>query len=369
MRNRAARDFQSGILSTAPDGIVATGAAAFVASDRDFVGRDSCNRPGRNSYCNLVRPSLILLRRLSYVTIVLAYLQIVFGAIVRITGSGLGCGDHWPDCYGSFAPTERGLGLLIEISHRYGAAILSTAVFVFAVAAFVKRDERGVAGPGGLLRVALAAAGLVVTAALLGAATVKLELNPALIVTHLAIAISLLGVLSLAVIRSGGFGARSNMSGSSDRTARAAMIAVGLGALTLILGALTANIPSAAVACGGFPWCRSVTAGGTPLVVQIIHRTVAFLLFGHLWGVSMALPKRNEPRVLVVAARFAFGFAILQVLIAAAMVEMHLPLVLRSLHQAIGTLVWLAICVFAGLSRVASPERSSARANLVVEPA
>ncbi|HUQ18724.1 MAG TPA: COX15/CtaA family protein [Gemmatimonadaceae bacterium] len=310
-----------------------------------------------------------MLRRLSYVTLALAYLQIVFGAIVRITGSGLGCGNHWPDCYGSFAPTERGLGLLIEISHRYGAAILSTAVFVFAIVASVKRDERGVGGPGGVLRAALAAAGLVVCAALLGAATVKLELNPALIVSHLAIAISLLGVLSVAVIRTGGFGAQSNLGGSSDRTSRAAMVAVALGAFTLVLGALTANIPSAPVACGGFPWCRTVNAGGTPLVIQIIHRTVAFLLFGHLWGVSMALPKRNEPRVLVVAARLAFGLAILQILIAAAMVEMHLPLVLRSLHQATGTLVWLAICVFAGLSRVASPQRSAARANLVVEPA
>jgi heme A synthase len=112
-----------------------------------------------------------------------------------------------------------------------------------------------------------------------------------------------------------------------------------------------------------------VNAGGTPLVVQIVHRTIAFLLFGHLWGVAMALPRRNEPRPIILAARVAFGFAILQVLVAAAMVEMHLPLVLRSLHQATGTLVWLAICVFAGLSRVASPERSTARADLVAEPA
>ena len=83
----------------------------------------------------------------------------------------------------------------------------------------------------------------------------------------------------------------------------------------------------------------------------------------------MGVARRKEARPIITAARFAFGFAILQVLIAAAMVEMHLPLVLRSLHQATGTLVWLAICVLAGLSRVASPERSPARANLVAEPA
>ena len=75
------------------------------------------------------------IRRLAYATLALAYLQIVFGAIVRITGSGLGCGDHWPDCYGSFTPVHRGFALLIEISHRYGAAALSTAVLALVLLA------------------------------------------------------------------------------------------------------------------------------------------------------------------------------------------------------------------------------------------
>ena len=34
------------------------------------------------------------------VALVIGFAQVVFGAIVRITGSGLGCGDHWPDCFG-----------------------------------------------------------------------------------------------------------------------------------------------------------------------------------------------------------------------------------------------------------------------------
>jgi len=34
------------------------------------------------------------IRRLSYVALLIAFAQIVFGAIVRITGSGWGCGEH-----------------------------------------------------------------------------------------------------------------------------------------------------------------------------------------------------------------------------------------------------------------------------------
>jgi heme A synthase len=312
---------------------------------------------------------LKVVRRIAYVALTLAYLQIVFGAIVRITGSGLGCGDHWPDCYGSYTPTERGLGLIIEISHRYGAALLSTAVFALAIVAFIKRDERGIGGAGGVLRSSLAAAGLVVSAALLGAVTVKLELNPGIVVAHLAIAMSLLGILAVTVIRAGGLGALSNLSGATDRTWRASRVAVGLAALTLLMGALTANFPDAAASCGGFPWCRTINGSGTPLIIQIIHRTVAFLLFGHLWGVAAALPRRREPRALVIAARTTFGLAIVQILIAAAMVEMSLPLALRSLHQAAGTLVWLSVCVLAALALIASPERSHARAEFAPEPA
>lgn len=305
---------------------------------------------------------MIALRRLAYATLGLAYLQVVFGAIVRITGSGLGCGDHWPDCYGSYTPAHRGLGLLIEISHRYGAAALSTAVVVLALAAYLKRAEPGVGGDGGVLRPSLLAVGLVVLAALLGGVTVKLGLNPFVIVTHLAIAMSLLAVLAVTAIRAGGFGAGTDTIGATRRTWRAAVAAVTLTFVALVLGALTANFPGAAVSCGGFPWCRSVQGGGAALTIQITHRLVAFLLFGHLLGVAISVSRRNEPRVLVRAARFAFGAVVLQVLIAAAMVEMHLPTVLRSLHQAAGTLLWLSVCVLAGLARIAAPaaKRSSA---------
>ena len=309
------------------------------------------------------------IRRLAYATLALAYLQIVFGAIVRITGSGLGCGDHWPDCYGSFTPVHRGFALLIEISHRYGAAALSTAVLALVLLALFNRKLPGVGGRGGVLRPSLLAMMLVVLAALIGAATVKLSLNALVVASHLAIAMSLLAVLSVTVLRSGGFGARADMSGATPRTWRAAVIAIVLASLTLILGALTANLPDAAVACGGFPWCRSVESTGTGLAVQITHRVVAFLLFGHLWGIAAAIPRRGEPRVVVLAARIAFGAAILQLLIAAAMVEMHLPPVLRSLHQAAGTFVWLSVCIFAGLARIASPPAATEKRALATAAA
>ena len=291
------------------------------------------------------------LRRLSYTALALAFAQIVFGAIVRITGSGMGCGDHWPKCAGQWFPPHDRIDLIIEITHRYIALALTIVVIGLFLTAFRDRRKPGVGGPGGVLRPTGIAAGLVVTAALLGAVTVKMLLNPFVIVAHLTIAMSLLATLAVAVSRAGGFAASADLSAASPRTWRSARAAVVLTLLVLIFGALTANLPDAAASCGGFPWCRTIASHGTGLYVQVTHRILAFLLFGHLIGVAIATSRRNEPTVIIRSARIALGAAILQILVAAAMIEMHFPPAFRSLHQAFGTLVWLSVVVLAIIAR------------------
>src|SRR6478672_10883128 len=291
------------------------------------------------------------LRRLSYTALALAFAQIVFGAIVRITGSGMGCGDHWPKCAGQWFPPHDRLDLIIEITHRYIALALTIVVIGLFLTALRDRRKPGVGGPGGVLRPAGIAAGLVVTAALLGAITVKMLLNPFVIAAHLTIAMSLLATLAVAVSRAGGFAANADLSGASPRSWRSARAAVVLTLVVLIFGALTANLPDAAASCGGFPWCRTVVSHGTGLYVQVTHRILAFLLFGHLIGIAISTAKRKEPAVIVRTARLALGAAILQILVAAAMIEMHFPPTYRSLHQAFGTLLWLSVVVLAIITR------------------
>src|SRR3954466_11495086 len=160
------------------------------------------------------------LRRLSYTALVLAFAQIVFGAIVRITGSGMGCGDHWPKCQGQWFPPHDRIDLIIEISHRYIAFALSIVVVGLFLTALRDRKKGGVGGKGGVLRPTGIAAALVVTAALLGAVTVKMGLNPFVIVAHLTVAMSLLATLAIAVSRAGGFAANDDLSSASPRTWR-----------------------------------------------------------------------------------------------------------------------------------------------------
>lgn len=303
------------------------------------------------------------LRRLGLVALFLGFAQVVFGAVVRITGSGLGCGDHWPDCYGVYTPAHRGMALLIEISHRYGAAALSIAVLALFIAAWTKRDEEGVGGPNGALRPAGAALALVIAAALFGAVTVKLGLATPIVVTHLAIAMTLLAVLVEVVVRSGGFTRRPlPHPAQPSRLLGSARAALGLAFITVLFGAITANTAGGPFSCLGFPWCRAGMTGGAPLAIQIVHRVLAFLLFGHLLGMMIGARKREPGSIVAKAATVAFALVAFQLLVGAALVEMRLPMGLRSFHQAMGTLVWVGVAAVHALAR----ERRS-RGSLVAD--
>ncbi len=302
------------------------------------------------------------LRRLSYAALALSVVHIIFGAIVRISGSGFGCGDDWPKCEGAWFPPLDRPDLIIEYFHRVLASVLSLVIVVLLVLAFRRRSDPVVGGRGGVLRAAILASIVVVVTALFGAVIVKLELqNRLVVVTHLVLAMVLIAALVAAALRAGGFGAHgvaplreagSARASVSLKTARVATIGAALTLIVILFGALTANFPGAAESCLGFPHCRvAMQSVGGLLHLQLTHRVLAFLLLFHMIGAAIAIGKRGEARQVVTAARVAAAAIILQILVAAAMVETRLPPTLQSVHQAVGTLVWVAVIVFALLAR------------------
>jgi heme A synthase len=94
----------------------------------------------------------------------------------------------------------------------------------------------------------------------------------------------------------------------------------------------------------------AVVVGGAPLYIQVAHRILAFLLLGHLIGIVIGVRKRGEARAISNAVWTALGIVILQVFVAGAMVGMHLPPTLRSLHQAVGTALWISVVTLAALA-------------------
>jgi heme A synthase len=311
------------------------------------------------------------LRRPAYAAFVVACLHLVFGAIVRISGSGMGCGDHWPRCYGRWFPPLNRPDLIIEVSHRYLASILLLTLVALLVMAWRRRGDAGVGGPGGVLRAAALAVTLGLTAALLGAVTVKLGNAPIATLAHWTVAMSLVAAVVAAVVRAGGFGgAAARLGGASLRAARGSFAAAGMALVTVVMGGLTAKYPGAAVACRAFPLCGAdpaVTAGAVH--VQVTHRVLAVLLILHLVGLTLGLRRRRESPVVRRAATIALSLGVLQLLVAGAMIGLRLPRVLRSLHEATGVSIWIATFALATLARIASRgERVASRAGSPPEP-
>jgi heme A synthase len=60
-------------------------------------------------------------------------LVILWGAYVRATGSGAGCGAHWPLCNGEVIPSAPGTKMLVEFSHRLTSGLALLAVVVLLV--------------------------------------------------------------------------------------------------------------------------------------------------------------------------------------------------------------------------------------------
>ncbi len=78
------------------------------------------------------------LRKYSFFVLVYNVFVILIGAIVRATGSGAGCGSHWPSCNGQVIPTSPQLETLIEFFHRITSGI--SIIFVLILIIWVFRN-------------------------------------------------------------------------------------------------------------------------------------------------------------------------------------------------------------------------------------
>ena len=94
------------------------------------------------------------LRRFAWAVVVYNVLVIVWGAVVRATGSGAGCGDHWPLCNGQVVPLNPRVATVIEFTHRMmsgGTLVLIVALVVWVFRGTVERHLARTFAVAGLL--------------------------------------------------------------------------------------------------------------------------------------------------------------------------------------------------------------------------
>ena len=82
-----------------------------------------------------------LLARFAWFAVFYNVLVIVWGALVRASGSGAGCGNHWPLCNGQVIPVSPSFHTIIEFTHRMmtgGSTFIVIALLVWAFRATAK---------------------------------------------------------------------------------------------------------------------------------------------------------------------------------------------------------------------------------------
>ena len=343
------------------------------------------------------------LRRLALGLAGLAFAVVVLGAWVRLTGAGLGCPD-WPGCYGRMVvgPDEPAFGPGVdrgkawrEMLHRYAAGALGLGIALLALLA-VRNRRRSGAGPIAL------PAGLVVLVAFqaaLGAWTVTLRLQPAVVVAHLLGGLAVLGGLwrlylgvrspvaasgesraarGRAHVNRDGAAARVSLSSSRNdppaarggssplRFASAAGVAVLL--IQIALGGWT-SANYAALACPDLPACQGswwpdadYAAGfrlwqesGTGFeggvldsrartAIHFVHRIGAAVTVLYLAGLcGAALRRRGADRGLASAGASVLGLLVLQAALGISNVWLGLPLTVAVAHNAGAALLLLAL--------------------------
>lgn len=109
-------------------------------------------------------------RRFAWTTLGYNLAVIVWGAFVRATGSGAGCGSHWPLCNGVVVPRDPGTATMIEFVHRATSGLALLAVIGLVVWAFRAYPPRSF-----VRRAAVTSLVLILIEALLGAGLVLLE--------------------------------------------------------------------------------------------------------------------------------------------------------------------------------------------------
>jgi heme A synthase len=287
------------------------------------------------------------LRRLTALTAVATYLLIVMGGVVRVTGSGLGCGDkdQWPLCHGGLLPPLQQTAL-IEFTHRWVAAVATALVIALAVVVWTRyRHVRR------LVLGATVVVVLFVVQIVLGAITVEFSLPSGVIMIHLANALLLLGALVWIAVTTA-------MAGSSRprppvAALRLAAVATAATYVLALSGALVVD-QSAGGACSGWPLCGNgfQLSSGQYADINLLHRLVAGVVV-LLLGYSMAKLRRSRAgdRALRRATLAVTLLIVAQVIAGALVVDLHLPAAVRALHLALASALWACVVMTAVITR------------------
>jgi cytochrome c oxidase assembly protein subunit 15 len=275
---------------------------------------------------------------------------VLWGAFVRATGSGAGCGAHWPFCNGEIVPRSPALETMIEFTHRATSGIALLLIALLALWVFRER-------PRGHLtrRAAAAAVVLILTEAAVGAGLVLFRLvaenesvaRALFMAVHLVNTFLLLASLALTARWCSAQGALRREAVARDGWA------FGLAALALLaagtsgaVAALGDTLYPAQSLLGGLAQDLSPTAAALVRlrvahpVLAILAALVAVFAAGRVLQASDDRRTRRAAWLVPAAALAQLALGLLNLVLLA-------PVWMQILHLLFADLLWIALVLLA----------------------
>jgi heme a synthase len=294
---------------------------------------------------------------------------ILWGAYVRATGSGAGCGSHWPLCNGEIFPRAAHAATLIEFSHRLTSGLALLAVIALAI--WTWRATR----PGhAARRAAVWSVVFMLTEAAVGAGLVLFELvaGNASIARALFMAVHLVNTFFLLawVTLSAHWIDNGQPIRAWPQPGRAALFAAGAAGL-LLVGA------SGAIAALGdtlYPAAslrEALQADLSPashalIRLRLLHPAIAIVTGLLIFAMAARLPAnervargRLARRVLLLGIPTQLAAGFLNMLLLA-------PVWMQILHLLLTDMIWVGFVLFAATLLADSPERQVAARPVTV---
>ena len=294
------------------------------------------------------------LSRFAWLVVAWNLAVIGWGAYVRATGSGAGCGQHWPLCNGEIVPRAPAIATIIELTHRVtsGLALLGLLALVIAVWRSRPAGHPARRAAGWSMLFMLTEAGV-------GAGLVLFELvadNASLaralfMAVHLANTFLLLGAMTLTArwLDDGPVGVSLERRGG-----RAAIVGV------LALGVLVVSVSGAVAALGDTLFPASSLAHAMEqdlsptshvlLRLRVVHPTLAAIVALALIFVAPRLPIDGDERrpgdiikILPEPGSRVALLAAVQAALGALNVVLLAPVWLQLVHLLVADLLWIAV--------------------------
>jgi cytochrome c oxidase assembly protein subunit 15 len=270
-----------------------------------------------------------------------------WGAFVRATGSGAGCGEHWPECNGVLLPRAPALETIIEFTHRITAGLATLLVVALAAWGF-----RAYAKGHPVRAWALASVGFIVSEALIGAGLVlfglvKDDASPMRAVamgTHLVNTFLLLAALTVTA------------SYARDRTARASVrgragVVWAIAAPLVMLAA--AGVTGAIAALGDTLFHAASLAQGMRddamatahmfVRLRALHPLIAGLAAIAVLAAASVIPTLSAEKGVARAAKVVRVAVVAQVVAGVVNLVLLAPVGMQIAHLVLADCVWIAV--------------------------